>query len=324
MRNYLILLLFIFGANISHAQKTTSNLNILVLPYHSEDICHAYNEMKLVQREGIDVISQEFRNMGMQAGSFTAVMRKAKNAGACDTYNPTKMLNMAMKIANSQYYATVETDYNNSTPNTLHIILSLMVYEVGTHTVVSQQTSEAQMPYTKSTRELVQEAFNKMKLSLFQDLPLQKNDNPNINQAKIIDAKGKIKANLVSEVDKNLPKALNLNPDAIAVVIGNANYEKTKSVAYALNDAKSIKNYLVTSFGLQEANIFYIEDARKSDFELMFGVKGNAKGKLYNSIKPNKSEVNRHQIILSRAYTPRDTKKATSDNERFHSRSFNK
>ena len=88
-----------------------------------------------------------------------------------------------------------------------------------------------------------------------------------------------------------LPQTNMKNPNAIAVVIGNSNYKRTKKVKYSINDAYLMKKYLVKVLGYKEGNIFYIQDATKGEFELFFGNDDYHKGKLFNSIKPNKSDV---------------------------------
>ena len=96
---------------------------------------------------------------------------------------------------------------------------------------------------------------------------------------------------LRSDVDENVPISRTRNDDAIAVVIGNTEYLKTKKVNYAVNDAKSVKTYLVKTFGFKEGNILYVENATKGDFELLFGTKENHRGKLSNTIKQGVSDV---------------------------------
>lgn len=95
----------------------------------------------------------------------------------------------------------------------------------------------------------------------------------------------------VADVDLNLPKTKMSNPDAIAVVIGNSEYRKTASVDFAVNDARSMKKYLIEVLGYKEGNIFYIENATKGDFEVFFGAKDLPEGKLFNTVKPGKSDV---------------------------------
>lgn len=94
-----------------------------------------------------------------------------------------------------------------------------------------------------------------------------------------------------SDVDVKVPKTNMSNPNAIAVVIGNTHYQKTKNVKYAINDARSIKNYLVRVLGYKPGNVFLLNDATLSDFKTFFGSEHSYKGKLYNSIKANESDV---------------------------------
>ncbi|MEI6556359.1 MAG: caspase family protein [Paludibacter sp.] len=95
----------------------------------------------------------------------------------------------------------------------------------------------------------------------------------------------------VPDLDMNSVKTTNSNPTAFAVVIGNKDYQYTKKVSYALNDAETMKKYLVNVLGYSEGNIFYIENATKSTFETYFGNKENPDGKLFNNIKPGVTDV---------------------------------
>lgn len=281
MRLFTFLLLY-FHITWSFAQ---SNLNIIVLPYHKEDICQAFDEMSPKEREAIDAVSQGFQTLGFKSASFVAVMRKLKSQGGCDTHNPVKMLKNVLNSAQCAYYGVLESDFQ-ATNEGNYIALNLSIYDSQTQDVLTYQSTESDRRVTDDTRALAQNAFEKMKANLtnsFNLTPLTTHNNPIKS--------GKIRVNLGSEIDTDLPKARKTNPDAIAVVIGNANYEKTKVVDFALNDAFVMKKYLVETFGFKEGNIIHIEDARKSDFELLFGVKGNHKGKLFNTVKKDKSEV---------------------------------
>lgn len=95
----------------------------------------------------------------------------------------------------------------------------------------------------------------------------------------------------VLDIDKGLPSTRRRNSNAIAVVIGNREYQNAKNVDYAVNDAKLMKTYLVDVLGYKVGNIFYYENASKSDFEILFGNRGNHRGKLFNSVKKDKSDV---------------------------------
>ncbi len=94
-----------------------------------------------------------------------------------------------------------------------------------------------------------------------------------------------------TELLKGIPIAAIQNPDAIAVIIGNRDYQNAKPVSFALNDAWVMKQYLINALGYKEGNVFFVQNARQSDFYLYFGKKGNHKGKLFNTVKENKSDV---------------------------------
>jgi len=95
------------------------------------------------------------------------------------------------------------------------------------------------------------------------------------------------------DVDISIPRVNASNNKGIAVVIGNMEYTHNDipNVDYAINDANTMKNYLINMLGYHEENIIYIENAQKADFESIFGTQTEHKGKLYNYIKPNQSEV---------------------------------
>ncbi len=81
------------------------------------------------------------------------------------------------------------------------------------------------------------------------------------------------------------------NDNTIAVIIGNSHYEKTKKVTFAINDVRTIKEYLINILGYKEGNILHEEDLKKSGFELLFGTGENPQAKLANIIKPGVSDV---------------------------------
>ncbi len=93
------------------------------------------------------------------------------------------------------------------------------------------------------------------------------------------------------DVSKNLPKTRMNNPDAIAVVIGNRNYKRTRWVEFAGNDAGAVSRYLDEVLGFKSSNIFVLNNATKGDFDTWFGTQGNHKGKLFNAVKAQKSDV---------------------------------
>jgi hypothetical protein len=92
-------------------------------------------------------------------------------------------------------------------------------------------------------------------------------------------------------ISANLPATKSSNPDAIAVIIGNAYYQHTNSVKYAINDAQLMKNYLVNVLGYREGNVFFEKNITKGTFENYFGTGNNSEGKLASLVKEDISDV---------------------------------
>lgn len=102
---------------------------------------------------------------------------------------------------------------------------------------------------------------------------------------KVVDDKEKY------PINTNLPGTIMKQPDAIAVVIGNALYQKTDNVNFAINDAQLMKLYLTEVLGFKEGNIIFLMNAGKAEFDGLFGTENNYRGRLYNYIKPDISDV---------------------------------
>ncbi|MEM0993407.1 MAG: caspase family protein [Bacteroidota bacterium] len=93
-------------------------------------------------------------------------------------------------------------------------------------------------------------------------------------------------------VDANLPISRQSRPDDIAIVIGNMYYDNIDAwVDYAIEDAQSIKEYLINVLGYREGNVIMLKNATKGDLEKHFGTPNNHKGLLYDLVKPRKSRV---------------------------------
>jgi hypothetical protein len=128
-------------------------------------------------------------------------------------------------------------------------------------------------------------------ISLPFDVPQKKPD-------EIIIAEG-VETNLVIptvsilklDIAENIPETIEKKPDAVAVIIGNKDYENVYNVDYAINDAALVKNYVEKSFGYAEHNIIYMENASQGDMLRVFGKESNFKGKLYDYVKKGRSEV---------------------------------
>ncbi len=95
------------------------------------------------------------------------------------------------------------------------------------------------------------------------------------------------------DVRKDIPATKNVNSDAIAVIIGNRDYKRKDipSVDFAIDDALTMKQYLIKTFGYREENILYYPNAAQSDFISVFGTRENHRGKLFNYVKAGKSDV---------------------------------
>ena len=98
-------------------------------------------------------------------------------------------------------------------------------------------------------------------------------------------------AGISVDIEKNIPETGIENREAIAVVIGSRDYLKAKNVEFAIRDAEFVKDYLIKTLGYREGNIFMLKNALYSDFVTYFGSRENYKGKLYNVVKPGRSDV---------------------------------
>ena len=86
------------------------------------------------------------------------------------------------------------------------------------------------------------------------------------------------------------PKTGMVNEDAVAVVIGNAQYnrEEVPSVDYAVRDAEAMKRFLIETFGFTEDNIIFEENATFTTLQRIFGTREDHKGQLYNYLRPDR------------------------------------
>ncbi len=95
------------------------------------------------------------------------------------------------------------------------------------------------------------------------------------------------------DIDVNIPKTKMKNPDAVALIIGNGNYEHPDlpAVRFAHHDVEIVRQYLVKTLGYKEGNIIFKTDVTKAKFEALLGIAGNHRGTLYDYVKPDKSDV---------------------------------
>ena len=108
---------------------------------------------------------------------------------------------------------------------------------------------------------------------------------------------------IVAEVKSEFPsksidvkfKSIEKRPHDIAVIIGNADYEKQgkdiPNVNPAYADADGIKQYFMQAKGIKQGNIIYLKDATAAQLLGTFGDDNSHKGKLFNWVKPEVSNV---------------------------------
>jgi len=81
-------------------------------------------------------------------------------------------------------------------------------------------------------------------------------------------------APLSVDVDKNIPRGSFPYKKIVAVIIGNKDYQNgIPSVDFALNDARTVKNYLLEGFGVKKYDLIYTENAPLSAVRTIFGSK---------------------------------------------------
>lgn len=95
------------------------------------------------------------------------------------------------------------------------------------------------------------------------------------------------------DVNTNLPinTQRDAKSDAVAVIIGNRNYQNTKNVDYAIRDAVKMKQYLVEVLGFRSGNVLMVRNASKGQFETLFGTDQDHRGQLFDLVRAGKSDV---------------------------------
>lgn len=93
-------------------------------------------------------------------------------------------------------------------------------------------------------------------------------------------------------VPASVQAAAKVNKYAVAVIIGNKTYRgKTPPVDFAHNDADAMKRYVLEVLGFREGNIIDLRDASKAELESTFGNTVSHQGKLFDWVRPGKSDV---------------------------------
>lgn len=72
---------------------------------------------------------------------------------------------------------------------------------------------------------------------------------------------------MTANVDYFIPSNQVKNENSYAIVIANENYKRVPNVPHAINDGMVLKKYLLSTFGVPEENIEYLEDASLNDIK---------------------------------------------------------
>jgi hypothetical protein len=83
----------------------------------------------------------------------------------------------------------------------------------------------------------------------------------------------------VRELYRALPPAPE-DPEAVAVVIGNRSYDKLPRSVTSYNDADAVYSFLTEHLGYRPDNIIDIRDAKKADFDRVFGAEPGFEGEI--------------------------------------------
>jgi formylglycine-generating enzyme required for sulfatase activity len=82
------------------------------------------------------------------------------------------------------------------------------------------------------------------------------------------------------------------NRDGIAVIIGNKTYSRgTPEVAFAHNDARAVKRFVIERLGYRAGNVIDLRDATLARLREVFGGETSHKGRLHNWVRAGKSSV---------------------------------
>jgi hypothetical protein len=88
----------------------------------------------------------------------------------------------------------------------------------------------------------------------------------------------------VRELYRALPPAPE-DPEAVAVIIGNRSYDKLPRSVTSYNDADAVYSFLTEHLGYRPDNIIDVRDAKKTDFERVFGGEPGFEGELARLVR---------------------------------------
>lgn len=282
MRILTTLYVLVLFANSVLAQSN----KLIVIPMFSqeESPCLAIKKDLRFYKAPITEIEKVLKERGQTITSFRTVFNRIQAKGCPET--SSEFFTKATQNAQASLYIISEVDYQTSSTGNF-VNLSLAIHDAVSQQEVAYFTMKSNKMYSTNVAALTKQAFKRGVSDLLEEVEGYTGSMP------LADNQVDNKVVLESDVDINIPSTLKVNEDAIAVIIGNRDYEHADvpSVDFALHDARIMKKYLLKAYGFKEENIIYEENASLATFNALFGTEKNPKGKLYNYIKPNKSDV---------------------------------
>ncbi len=95
-----------------------------------------------------------------------------------------------------------------------------------------------------------------------------------------------------ANLDKALTALRKQHKHAVAVIVGNRDYAgRTPDVAYAGNDAKAMRDFVINRLGYRPGNVIDLRDATLSELNATFGTANSHKGRLFDYVRAGKSDV---------------------------------
>lgn len=225
-------------------------------------------------------IEDEDRNNRIKQGERVTFTFRIQNKGESPSYNTRVRIfpgeNVIPVYINREY---VLGDLNPGEYKDISAVLNTNVRATNVKftTIIKERTNKHGFSKTYNLRfDAVQKSTKKIGLgSVEKKKGVTQND-----------------ANLQLDVTSNIPRSSVSRDNAVAVIIGNKDYQgNVPSVDFTLNDAALMKNYVEQALGYSPRNIIYIENAYKSDLTKVFGTESNYKAQLYDWVKPNLSDV---------------------------------
>jgi hypothetical protein len=98
---------------------------------------------------------------------------------------------------------------------------------------------------------------------------------------------------LVPEASKLICITDSVNPFGIAIVIGNEHYKNTDmhNSDFAINDAASMKDYLIKAAGFQPEHVLYYPNIDQDQLRELFGTPASSPGKIASYLLQDQSEL---------------------------------